>query len=181
MPKLKHHSGAALQTSAHHSAQFTLGRIIAYAMTGMAVVVVPIFHSETAPAPLRGMFGCTIQFMIIFGQIVASLVTFGTQNIRSNVGWQLPIGLQLVVPAVILALLPVLPESPRWLLSQDRGEDAVKNLRKLRRKATEEEIVFEIESLRYANAVEHKGSWADVFDKKNRVGLVRLQLRLYVD
>ena len=32
--------GAALQTSAKHSAQFTIGRIIAYGMTGMAIVVV---------------------------------------------------------------------------------------------------------------------------------------------
>ena len=116
-------------------------------MTGMAIVVVPIYQSETAPPALRGMFGCTIQFTIIAGQIVASLVTFGTQHMTSNAGWQLPIGLQLVVPALILALLPFLPESPRWLLSRDRREDAVKSLKKLRKSATEAEIAFEIESL----------------------------------
>ncbi|RDW59105.1 hypothetical protein BP5796_12029 [Coleophoma crateriformis] len=161
--------GAALQTSAHNSAQFTIGRIIAYAMTGMAVVVVPIYQSETAPAVLRGMFGCTIQFMIVFGQVVSSLITYETQNIKSNAGWQIPVGLQLAVPFIILLLLPILPESPRWLLSQDRDEDAVKSLRKLRKKATDTEIQFEVESLRYANDNEHKGSWSEVFDKKNRI------------
>ncbi|KAL1593141.1 hypothetical protein SLS60_010748 [Paraconiothyrium brasiliense] len=161
--------GAALQTSATTSAQFTLGRIIAYAMTGMAVVVVPIYQGETAPAELRGMFGCTIQFMITLGQVVSSLVTFGTKGMTSNAGWQIPIGMQLVMPAVILILLPLVPESPRWLLSKDRVEDAVKNLKKLRKHAGEEEVKFEIDSLQYANANQHKGGWMELFNQKNRV------------
>ncbi|KAF1828562.1 general substrate transporter [Decorospora gaudefroyi] len=162
--------GATLQTSATTAAQFTIGRIIAYAMTGMAVVVVPIYQAETAPPELRGMFGCTIQFMIIFGQVVASLITYGTQNITSNAGWQIPIGLQLVPPFLILVLLPILPESPRWLVSRDRNEDAAKSLRKIRKSASEEDIQFEIESWRFVNANEqHKGSWAEVFNKKNRL------------
>ena len=161
--------GAALQTGATHPAMFTIGRIIAYAMTGFAVVVVPIYQAECAPAELRGMFGCTIQFMIIFGQVISSLITYGTRNMASNAGWQIPIGLQLLVPLIILVLLPFLPKSPRWLLSQDRNEAAVKSLRKLRKKASEDDIRFEIESLRFANANEHKGSWAEVFNKKNRL------------
>ena len=137
----------------------------------MAVVVVPIYQSETAPAELRGMFGCTIQFMIIFGQVIASLVTFGTQHMTSNAGWQIPLGLQLVPPFFILILLPILPESPRWLLSRDRVEPAVKNLRKIRKNSSEEDIQLEIASLQFANSNAHKGSWAEVFDKKNRVSV----------
>ena len=45
--------------------------------------------------------------------------------------------------------------------------------------SAEEDIQFEIEieiaSLRYANANEHKRSWAEVFDKKNRVSLRRIR------
>jgi MFS family permease len=135
----------------------------------MAVVVVPIYQAETAPAELRGMFGCTIQFMIIFGQVISSLITFGTQHMTSNAGWQIPIGLQLVPPFFIMVLFPILPESPRWLLSRDRVDDAVKSLRKIRKHASDGDIQFEIESLQLSNSNIHKGSWAEVFDKKNRV------------
>ncbi|KAI8630231.1 general substrate transporter [Xylariaceae sp. FL1651] len=81
-------------------AQFTLGRIITYGQTGMAIVVVPIYQAETAPKELRGMFASTIQVLIILGQVVSSLITFGTKNIPNSSGWRIPIGLQLVAPAI---------------------------------------------------------------------------------
>ncbi|KAK5163455.1 uncharacterized protein LTR77_010637 [Saxophila tyrrhenica] len=161
--------GVALQTSAVESAQFTIGRIITYAMTGMAVVVVPIYQSEVAPPQLRGMFASTIQGMIVLGQVIAAVISYGTQRLSTDAAWQIPIGLQLVMPGLIFVLLPILPESPRWLLSQDRYDDAAKNMRKLRKKATEEEVSFELESLRHVDANSHKGSWAEVFDSKNRL------------
>jgi MFS family permease len=122
------------------------------------------------------MFSSTIQLMIILGQLVATCVTYGTKNIEGNAGWRIPIGLQLLLPTVLFMLLPFVPESPRWLLSRDRREDCAKNLRKLRKYASEENIQIEIESLAYAHANEHKGSWTQVFDKSNRVSVsVRLE------
>ena len=83
-------------------------------MTGMTIVVVPIYQAETAPKALRGMMTSTLQLMIVGGQLVASLVTFGTQHIQSQRGWQIPVGLQFIAPAIIVVLLPFVPESPRW-------------------------------------------------------------------
>lgn len=83
-------------------------------MTGFTIVVVPIFQSECAPAELRGMISATLQLQIGFGQLVASLVNYGTKNMKGDVSWLIPTGLQLVVPVIILVLLPLVPESPRW-------------------------------------------------------------------
>ncbi len=83
-------------------------------MTGMTIVVVPVYLGEVSPGPLRGMMAGTLQLMIIFGQLVASLVNYGTQHISSDAGWRLSVGLQFIAPTVILALLPIVPESPRW-------------------------------------------------------------------
>jgi len=160
--------GAVLQVTATTAAQFTVGRIICYGMTGMAIVVVPIYQAETSPRVLRGMFGSTIQVMIVFGQLIATLIAFGTQHIPDRKGWQIPIGLQLVVPAVITALLPLLPESPRWLLSRGRRADAVLELRKLRAGKSDEAIQLEIEAIAYAHANEERGTWREVFDASNR-------------
>ncbi|KAH6976446.1 general substrate transporter [Ilyonectria sp. MPI-CAGE-AT-0026] len=161
--------GVALQTSATTSAQFTIGRVITYAMTGMAIMVIPIYSAEVAPEVLRGMFGSTIQVMVIFGQVVSTIITYGTKNIEGAAAWQIPIGLQLVVPGIITALLPFLPESPRWLLSKDRRELAVANLKKLRKGVSEEDILTEADALTFAHAHQEKGTWAEVFDKSNRI------------
>ncbi|KAK4234450.1 general substrate transporter [Achaetomium macrosporum] len=161
--------GVALQTSATTAAQFTIGRIITYAMTGMAIVVIPIYSAEVSPRVLRGMFGSTIQVMIIFGQVISTLITYGTKGIDSAAGWRIPVGLQLVVPGIIFALLPFLPESPRWLLSRGRRDETVVSLKKLRKAATEDEVQMEIEALAFAHAHDEQGTWAEVFDAKNRV------------
>jgi len=107
-------SGVTLQTSATTSVQFTLGRIINFATTGLTIIVVPIYLAETSPRELRGMMNATIQLMIVFGSLIASLVNLRTKTIPSNAGWQIPVGIQFV-PAFVLAVLwPLLPESPRW-------------------------------------------------------------------
>ncbi|CAH0018366.1 unnamed protein product [Clonostachys rhizophaga] len=161
--------GALLQVSAHSATQFTVGRVITFTMTGMAIVVVPIYQAETAPKVLRGMFTSTIQLMIVLGQLIATLVTYGTQDIPEPRGWQIPVGLQLIIPVVILAFLPLLPESPRWLLSRGRKGDALRSLTKLRGSASEGEVSKEIEAIEYARANEQQGSWSDVFSDKHRV------------
>ncbi|VUC20647.1 unnamed protein product [Clonostachys rosea] len=161
--------GALLQVSARSAAQFTIGRSITFAMTGMAIVVVPIYQAETAPKILRGMFTSTIQLMIVLGQLIATLVTYGTKDIPEPRGWQIPVGLQLLIPVLILTFLPLLPESPRWMLSRGRKADAFRSLRKLRGSASDEEVSKEIEVIQYAHASEQRGSWSDVFSEKHRV------------
>ncbi|KAM0331477.1 hypothetical protein ACHAQA_003153 [Verticillium albo-atrum] len=161
--------GCTLQTSAHSAAQFTAGRIINFATTGMCIVVVPIYQSECAPKELRGLIGSTLQLTISFGSFVASLVNLGTKSISSDASWLIPTGLQLVVPVIILALLPFAPESPRWLLSKGRIDEAQQSLHRLRGKGVSEDTVrSEIEELHAASANKEKGTWAEVFDKANR-------------
>ncbi|KAF5543548.1 hexose transporter 2 [Fusarium phyllophilum] len=68
--------GVLLQTTATTAPQFTIGSFISFAMTGMTIVVVPIYQAETAPKALRGLITSSLQLMIILGSLVASLVTW---------------------------------------------------------------------------------------------------------
>ncbi|KAL1872897.1 hypothetical protein Plec18167_006547 [Paecilomyces lecythidis] len=139
--------------------QFTLGRFISFGMTGMTIVVVPVYLGEISPKSLRGMMTATLQLMIVFGQVVASLVNFGTQHITSDKGWQISVGLQFITLVILLVLL-----------SKDRLEEAKETYCKIHKKrVTDQEIDFEIEALQYANSIHGKGSWAEVFDKPNKM------------
>lgn len=138
-------------------------------MTGMTIVVVPIFQAEASPRVLRGMFGSTLQGMVIFGQVISTLVTYGTQDIHSATGWRIPIGLQFLAPCLLFAMLYFLPESPRWLLSRGRRDDALRSLSKFRKRATPEDVGIELNTISLCHARENQGTWAEVFDPQNRL------------
>ncbi|RSL74589.1 hypothetical protein CEP53_000201 [Fusarium sp. AF-6] len=164
--------GVTLQTAAFSAAQFTVGRVVNFAMTGFCIVVVPIYQAECSPKELRGLMNSTIQMVIIFGQTVASLVNLGTKGIPSDASWRIPVGLQFVVPVILLALLPFVPESPRWLLSKDRPDEAFQSLQRLRGKLTENDIRVEMAEIQADQANASKGSWGEVFDNHNRLRTV---------
>lgn len=58
------------------------------------------------------------------GQIAAAAITFGTNNIASNWGWRIPSLLQMAPSALQLIFVFMLPESPRWLITKGRAEEA---------------------------------------------------------
>ncbi|OAQ98488.1 hypothetical protein LLEC1_04179 [Akanthomyces lecanii] len=161
--------GVTLQTSAASAAQFTVGRVFTFAMTGMTIVVVPIFQAEASPRVLRGMFGSTIQAMVLFGQVISTLVTYGTETIQTAAAWRIPIGLQFVAPCLLLSMLYFLPESPRWLLSRGRHEEAIHSLAKFRKTATLEEVAVELNGIALSHHRETQGTWSEVFNRENRL------------
>lgn len=46
--------------------------------------------------------------------------------------WMVPLGLQLLPAAIVLAVLPFCPESPRWLCSKDKWDQAERTMMDIR-------------------------------------------------
>lgn len=78
--------------SASTAAQFIVGRIISYYMAGFTVTLLPTYLAETSPAELRGWVSAQIQFMLVFGVLVAGLVNLGTSRIDTNASWRISTG-----------------------------------------------------------------------------------------
>eukprot|EP00268_Persea_americana_P057718 TRINITY_DN6930_c0_g2_i1.p1 TRINITY_DN6930_c0_g2~~TRINITY_DN6930_c0_g2_i1.p1 ORF type:complete len:744 (+),score=153.28 TRINITY_DN6930_c0_g2_i1:1341-3572(+) len=99
---------------------------------GLAVTIVPIYISETAPADIRGLLNTLPQFTGSGGMFLSYCMVFG-MSLTSSPSWRLMLGV-LSIPSVLYFFLTVfvLSESPRWLVSKGRMLEAKKVLQRLR-------------------------------------------------
>ncbi|CZR58239.1 uncharacterized protein PAC_08130 [Phialocephala subalpina] len=163
--------GVIIQTTSHHPAQYTVGRIIIYTAVGLVENVVPTYQTEVSPPPLRGFFVGSIQLFLTFGSLIAGIVNNSMSKYTTDAGWIIATAIQVLPAIIILIGLPFTPDSPRWLVSKDRSEHALKVLCTLRRK---EDISnglceFEIAAIREeGTSVTHKQPWTALFNHQNR-------------
>lgn len=90
---------------------------------GASTIAAPAYISEIAPAKDRGRLVGLYQFNIVFGILCAFLSNYLLSDIGPN-AWRWMLGIQ-VFPSVIYTLMAFsIPESPRWLYSVLRIEEA---------------------------------------------------------
>ncbi|KAB5561675.1 hypothetical protein DKX38_006632 [Salix brachista] len=99
---------------------------------GLAVTLIPVYISETAPPEIRGLLNTLPQFTGSVGMFLSYCMVFG-MSLMEAPSWRLMLGV-LFIPSIIYFLLTVffLPESPRWLVSKGRMLEAKKVLQRLR-------------------------------------------------
>ncbi|XP_015893029.1 monosaccharide-sensing protein 2 [Ziziphus jujuba] len=99
---------------------------------GLAVTLVPVYISETAPPEIRGSLNTLPQFTGSVGMFLSYCMVFG-MSLMNAPSWRLMLGV-LSIPSIIFFVLTVfyLPESPRWLVSKGRMLEAKKVLQRLR-------------------------------------------------
>ena len=131
--------GAALSRNVEMliSFRFVLGLGV-----GTASALVPSYISESAPTDVRGSLSSLFQLAITLGILVAYLVN----AVFAPVGdWRWPLGLAVVPALVLFVGMYLMPETPRWLVSKSREEEARRVLGRTR--STEEEVEGEIEDI----------------------------------
>lgn len=116
--------GCAMQAGANNFACMLVGRIVAGFAIGVLSMTVPLYNTEIAPPKIRGFVVGLAQQMIGIGFIVANWVGYGCQFLDGDKGWRLSLGLQLVPAFLLLVGIQFLPYSPRWLLEQNRDDEA---------------------------------------------------------
>ncbi|KAI1333068.1 sugar transporter [Xylariaceae sp. FL0255] len=150
--------------------QVLVGRVLNYIYIGMELSTVPVYQSEVVPAPVRGFAVGSYQLSLSIGGLIINGICNRTSKIPNNAAWMIPYGLFYIVPTFVASLIWFIPESPRWLLMNDREEDALRSLKQLCGEGYEE-ISPEVElELIKASLLEEqgKGSYADLFKGYNR-------------
>ncbi|CAH9145291.1 unnamed protein product [Cuscuta epithymum] len=99
---------------------------------GLAVTLVPLYISETAPSEIRGLLNTLPQFTGSGGMFLSYCMIFG-MSLMTAPSWRLMLGV-LSIPSLAYFALAVfyLPESPRWLVSKGRMVEAKQILQQLR-------------------------------------------------
>lgn len=121
--------GAVLLSTSTTSAQFAIGRIFVGIGSGFSTVVVSVYIAEIAPPKNRGALGTMLQLFTTIGIFVIQAIGLG---LSSPIGWRV-VTVITVVPAIAqMIILPFCAKSPRWLISQNRIEEAQVELLRLR-------------------------------------------------
>ncbi|KAI9285088.1 general substrate transporter [Umbelopsis sp. AD052] len=108
------------------------GRIIAGIGNGIITNSIPLYHSEIAPADIRGRLISLYTVMKSFGTLIGYFVTYGTSFLVTSWGWRAPWLIELLLCVGLGIFSFTLPFSPRWLIYQGRDEESLQVLSDLR-------------------------------------------------
>ncbi len=129
---------SALTGWAYSFAAFILWRIVGGVAIGLASNVSPLYIAEISPANSRGRLVSLNQFAVVVGILLAQIAnwriarpvpiglsaaaTLATWNVQYGWRWMFT---AIVLPAVIFFVASIfIPESPRWLLTRHRHDEA---------------------------------------------------------
>uniref|UniRef100_A0A8C8TCQ9 Solute carrier family 2 (facilitated glucose transporter), member 6 n=1 Tax=Peromyscus maniculatus bairdii TaxID=230844 RepID=A0A8C8TCQ9_PERMB len=149
--------GYALMAGARGLWMLLLGRTLTGFAGGLTAACIPVYVSEIAPPGVRGALGATPQLMAVFGSL--SLYALG---LLLPWRWLAVAGEGPVL--IMILLLSFMPNSPRFLLSKGRDEEALQALTWLR---ADSEVHWEFEQIQdNVRRQSSRVSWAEAQDPR---------------
>ncbi|KAM0720702.1 hypothetical protein Q7P37_004839 [Cladosporium fusiforme] len=148
---------------------FIMSRFLVGCSSACFASSVPLLINEIAYPTHRGIVNALFMCGWYVGGTIAAFITFGTRNIEGNMAWRIPSILQILIPALALPGFIWSPESPRWLISIDRVDQARTVLEKRHAGgATNSALVnYEVmeitETLRAEKEAHSSASYAEMF------------------
>ncbi|KAF6831539.1 hypothetical protein CPLU01_06705 [Colletotrichum plurivorum] len=120
--------GAILQATSTHIGMFMAARLllglgIPFSVSGASQLI-----AELSRPRERGVITGLFNASWASGAILAAGVTLGHYHINGNQAWRVPSALQALPASLQLLSIWFIPESPRWLISKDRQEEAFRVL-----------------------------------------------------
>ncbi|GKU10440.1 unnamed protein product [Fusarium langsethiae] len=116
--------GTCIQATAKSMPQFMGGRFLLGFGVSYCCIAAPTYVSELAHPKWRGTLTGFYNCMWPVGAIIAGWVVYGSAYIEGDDGWRVPVWIQLVTSGIVAICVFFLPESPRWLIANDKHDQA---------------------------------------------------------
>ncbi|KAI5478844.1 MFS transporter, SP family, solute carrier family 2 (myo-inositol transporter), member 13 [Pseudohyphozyma bogoriensis] len=135
--------GTVILASAYSVGQAVAGRLVLGVGVGGASVIGPMYIAELAPTAVRGRCVGINAFFVPFGQTCASAIGAGFNKDTPH-GWRILFAIGLVPAVTQLILMHWLPESPRIMVMQGKRDQAVRTLKAMYSKATDDILALKL-------------------------------------
>jgi len=156
--------GSALPRSVN---EFMIARFIGGIGVGSAAMLSPLYISEISPAKIRGSLVSLNQMAIVTGMLLAYFINWTLVGIGPS-NWRWMFGSETIPAILFLIFMFIVPESPRWLVKQDRTKEAMDILTKIN---GPEKAGIEINDIKETLAQE-TGSIRQLFQPGLRIALM---------
>jgi MFS family permease len=156
--------GAIVLFSAGNYHAFLAGRFLTGFGLSISRSSAPSWVAEMSPPQWRGPAVMLYNSLWLIGAIIASAIAFASGPIQSSLSWRLPLILQVVPTSIVLLGVWFLPESPRWLIANDRLDDARRILTKYHADGDENSSLVSLEIVEMQDSIKLEASdkrWYD--------------------
>ena len=114
-----------MQINASSFIVLLLGRMIVGLSVGLALSLDPMYIAEIAPAEYRGTFVTWSELALNIGIVLGLGADYMFANLNPSTGWRVMLSCGLPAPILLIFVsVAALPESPRWLISKGRTQEA---------------------------------------------------------
>ncbi|KAI4322655.1 hypothetical protein L6164_022328 [Bauhinia variegata] len=158
--------GALLMTVAPSFAILMIGRFLAGIGIGFGVMISPIYIAEISPTVTRGTMTSFPEIFINLGILFGYVSNYAFSGLSPHINWRIMLAVGILPSVFIAFALFFIPESPRWLVMQNRVDEARSVLLKTIESENEvEERLAEIQQAAgFANTdkYEEKPVWREI-------------------
>ncbi|KAG7344367.1 sugar transporter [Nitzschia inconspicua] len=159
--------GATLQAAAVNMTMLQVPRLLSGAGIGALSMCSPVYIGELAPVHHRGQLATLWQMAIVTGIVLVSILNLWLKNWSD--GWRISYGGNVVFALILIGMLTIMPESPRYLVGKEKYDEARKALQKVRFEDQMDEEMKELELEAKAEVERGVSTWAEIFDNDNRM------------
>ncbi|KAH9882225.1 hypothetical protein J1614_001397 [Plenodomus biglobosus] len=159
--------GALLQGFAQHIGMYIIARMllgygILFCIISGSALIGELGYPKERPF-LTSLFNASY----FIGAIVAAAISIRTTGIVGNWSWRVPSLLQMCPSFLQIATVYFLPESPRWLVSKDRDDEAYAILVKYHAEGDANSVLVQAEMAQIRSTIKlemenSKQSWLDM-------------------
>ncbi len=150
--------------------QLMISRFYLGLAIGVSSFAVPLYISEIAPTKIRGTLVSMFQLLITVGILAAYLSDNAFADNNNLECWRPMLWVGVIPAAVLFIGMFFLPETPRWLMSKGREEEAKKVLDRIE---DPEFVVASMASMKSDMAIDaSQASWKEIFKPWLRNALI---------